>query len=62
VLLISSALALVLANTDVGIARYFPAIREHHLTFSVGDLRLEKSLLHWMNDGLMALLVVALHS
>ena len=62
VLLISSALALVLANTDVGIARYFPAIWEHHLTLSIGGLRLEKSLLHWINDGLMALffLVVGL--
>ncbi len=62
VLLISSALALVLANTDVGIARYFPAIWEHHLTLSIGGLTLEKSLLHWINDGLMALffLVVGL--
>ncbi len=62
VLLISSALALLLANTDVGIARYFPAIWEHHLTFSLGSLHLEKSLLHWINDGLMTLffLVVGL--
>jgi NhaA family Na+:H+ antiporter len=55
ILLVVSALALVLANTDTGIARYFPAIWEHSLRFSIGDFALEKSLEHWINDGLMAL-------
>ncbi|MCC3156488.1 Na+/H+ antiporter NhaA [Hymenobacter sp. 15J16-1T3B] len=53
VLLFSAALALLLANTSWGPARYFPAIWDEHLQLSVGRLVLNKSLLHWINDGLM---------
>lgn len=53
VLLISSVLALVLANLDWGPARYFPAIWESNLRLAINGFVLEKSLLHWINDGLM---------
>ncbi|MGF7215749.1 NhaA family Na+:H+ antiporter [Spirosoma lacussanchae] len=55
ILLLSSIVALLLANTDVGIGRYFPAIWENHFSIAVGSFQLEKSLSHWVNDGLMAL-------
>lgn len=54
VLMGSAALALVLANTDLALARYFPAIWDTHLRLAVGGLVLDHSLLHWINDGLMA--------
>ncbi|MBD2715186.1 Na+/H+ antiporter NhaA [Microvirga sp. STR05] len=53
VLLLSSVLALVLANLDWGPARYFPAIWESPLRLAINEFVLEKSLLHWINDGLM---------
>ena len=52
--MISSLAALVLANTDWGVARYFPAIWESHLRVAINGFVLDKSLLHWINDGLMA--------
>jgi len=55
VLMISAGLALVLANVDWGIARYFPAIWEEHLRISFHGWALDKSLLHWINDGLMTI-------
>lgn len=55
VLLSVSVLVLLLANTTVGVARYFPAIWDSTLSVSVSNFRLEKSLTHWINDGLMAL-------
>ena len=62
VLLLSAALALVLANADWGVARYFPAVWETHLHVPLPGLVLNKSLLHWINDGLMTVffLVVGL--
>lgn len=55
VLLISAVLALVLANTEWGPARYFPALWDEHLRISLSSFVLDKSLLHWINDGLMAI-------
>lgn len=55
VLLLSSLLALILANSSVGIARYFPQIWDSVLAISVGGIQLTKSLSHWVNDGLMVL-------
>ncbi|SDY59509.1 Na+/H+ antiporter NhaA [Hymenobacter psychrophilus] len=52
-LLASTALALVLANTNWGLARYFPAIWSEHLRITVHNLVLDHTLLHWINDGLM---------
>lgn len=54
-LLLSAALALLLANTSWGVARYFPAVWEEHLRVSLNGLVLDKSLLHWINDGLMTI-------
>ncbi|WP_345223355.1 Na+/H+ antiporter NhaA [Hymenobacter koreensis] len=54
VLMGSAVLALVLANVDWGVARYFPAVWDTHLRVAVGGLVLDHSLLHWINDGLMA--------
>jgi NhaA family Na+:H+ antiporter len=51
VLLLGTGLALLLANTDWGPARYFPGI--WNVELDLGPLH--KSLLHWINDGLMAL-------
>ncbi|GAA3936172.1 Na+/H+ antiporter NhaA [Hymenobacter algoricola] len=53
VLLLSAVLALVLANTSWGPARYFPALWDEHLRLAFNGLVLDKSLLHWINDGLM---------
>ncbi|MBD2766483.1 Na+/H+ antiporter NhaA [Hymenobacter sp. BT664] len=55
VLMLSAGLALVLANTSWGVARYFPGLWEEHLRISLNGLVLDKSLLHWINDGLMAI-------
>lgn len=55
VLLAVSVLALGLANTDAGVAAYFPAIWETPLGITVGAFSLSKPLTHWINDGLMAL-------
>ncbi|MDO7873222.1 Na+/H+ antiporter NhaA [Hymenobacter sp. ASUV-10] len=53
VLLASAALALLLANTSWGPARYFPAVWNEHLRIALGSVVLDESLLHWINDGLM---------
>ena len=53
VLMFSAVLALVLANITWGPARYFPAVWDEHLRLSFNGLVLDKSLLHWINDGLM---------
>lgn len=53
VLLAVSALALLLANTNWGPARYFPAVWDEHLRIALGSVVLDESLLHWINDGLM---------
>lgn len=55
VLLLSSLLALALANSTVGVARYFPQLWDNVLSISVGGIQLIKSLSHWVNDGLMVL-------
>jgi len=53
VLLLSALLALLLANTNWGVGQYFPAIWDEHLKIAVNGFELDKSLLHWINDGLM---------
>jgi len=54
-LLFSSILALLLANSTWGIASHFPAIWEQQLRIAINGFVLEKSLLHWINDGLMTI-------
>jgi len=53
VLLLSAVLALVLANTEWGPARYFPALWDEHLRVALPGLVLDHTLLQWINDGLM---------
>ncbi|WP_240737423.1 Na+/H+ antiporter NhaA [Hymenobacter metallicola] len=53
VLMISAILALVLANTDWGPARYFPAIWDQHLRLAVNGYALDHTVVEWINDGLM---------
>lgn len=53
VLMAAAALALVIANTPWA-GLYF-GVLEHHLKFAVGPLVLDESVLHWINDGLMAI-------
>ncbi len=55
VLLVSSLVALGLANSNIGIAQYFPELWENTFSITIGDLALNKTLSHWINDGLMAL-------
>ncbi|GAA4356354.1 Na+/H+ antiporter NhaA [Hymenobacter saemangeumensis] len=53
-LMFSAALALVLANISWGPAQYFPAVWDTHLRVAFNSVVLDHSLLHWINDGLMA--------
>lgn len=53
VLMAAAALALVLANSPLAGA-YFAALT-HHVGFALGPVKLDESVLHWINDGLMAL-------
>ncbi|RZK47141.1 MAG: Na+/H+ antiporter NhaA, partial [Hymenobacter sp.] len=55
VLLISALLALLLANTSWGPARYFPALWDQHLRLAIGGFVLDHTLLQWINDGLMTI-------
>ncbi len=52
-LMLTAIVALVLANSPL--ASTYHHLIELPLGVGVGDLRLEKSLHHWVNDGLMAL-------
>lgn len=52
VLMAAAALALVVANTPLAGA-YF-SVLGHHLGFSLGPVSLDESVMHWINDGLMA--------
>lgn len=51
ILLVCAGLALLLANTSWGPARYFPAVWDEPVRIGF----LQESLLHWVNDGLMTL-------
>jgi NhaA family Na+:H+ antiporter len=51
-LLAAAALALVISNSPL--ASPYEALLELHFGPTIGPLSLEKSLLHWINDGLMA--------
>jgi len=53
VLMASALLALLLANTSWGPARYFPAIWDQHLRLALNGYALDHTLLQWINDGLM---------
>jgi NhaA family Na+:H+ antiporter len=51
-LLIAAALALIISNSPL--AAVYEALLHLHFGPTIGALSLEKSLLHWINDGLMA--------
>jgi Na+:H+ antiporter, NhaA family len=53
VLLAAAALAFVLTNSPL--ADHYLRFFELHLSLKLGDLGLDKSLGHWINDGLMAI-------
>ncbi|WJW74796.1 Na+/H+ antiporter NhaA [Thiohalobacter sp. IOR34] len=52
-LMATAVLALVLANS--ALAGFYQHLVHTPIAVSIGDWRLEKSLQHWVNDGLMAL-------
>ncbi|ADG10313.1 Na+/H+ antiporter NhaA [Caulobacter segnis] len=52
VLMVAAALALIIANTPL--AGVYFSFLGHHLGFSLGPVSLDESVLHWINDGLMA--------
>lgn len=52
-LLFFTVVALVWANSIWG--NYYNEFLNYHLTIGIGDFELSKSLLHWINDGLMAI-------
>lgn len=49
----ATVLALLLANSPLRAA--YEAVLGVHIAFSVGSFALDESVLHWINDGLMAL-------
>ena len=53
VLMVAATLALVVANSPLAPA-YFAALQTH-FGFAVGPVHLDESVIHWINDGLMAL-------
>lgn len=53
VLMFFTILALILSNSDVG--EYFISYWQRYFGLQFGDWSLNKSLLHWINDGLMAI-------
>lgn len=53
VLMAAAALALIVANS--GLAPWYFAALDTKVGFSLGPLVLRESVLHWINDGLMAL-------
>lgn len=53
VLMVAAALALIVANSPLAGA-YFKAL-DLHFGFALGPVHLDESVLHWINDGLMAL-------
>lgn len=51
VLFVAAAAALILANSAA--APLYGALLDTHVSLRVGELGLDKTLLHWINDGLM---------
>src|SRR5919199_298856 len=53
VLMVATSIALGLANSPLADA--YNAVLETHIVISIGAFRLDDSVLHWINDGLMAI-------
>jgi len=54
ILLFFAALALIVANSPLG-HTYHHFLHETYLTIKVGALGVDKHIIHWINDGLMAI-------
>jgi NhaA family Na+:H+ antiporter len=52
-MMLAAALALIVSNS--ALAPYYSAFIELPVSIRVGELKLDKPLLHWINDGLMAI-------
>jgi NhaA family Na+:H+ antiporter len=52
-LLVATLLALALANSPLNV--FYDSVIHTPVSFRVGSLALDKTLLHWVNDGLMAI-------
>jgi Na+:H+ antiporter, NhaA family len=52
VLIVATLVALVLANS--GLAPMYTAVLDAHIRIAVGPWAVDESVLHWINDGLMA--------
>ncbi len=52
-LLMAAMLALLLANSPL--ASLYGALLDTHLSVKIGEWGIDKNLLHWINDGLMAI-------
>lgn len=52
-LLMAALLALLLANSPL--ASLYGALLDTHLSVKIGEWGIDKNLLHWINDGLMAI-------
>ncbi len=53
VLLVAAVAALILANSSL--APLYGALLDTHVSVRIGEWGLDKNLLHWINDGLMAI-------
>jgi Na+:H+ antiporter, NhaA family len=53
VLIAATVIALVLANSPL--RDVYAAVLDAHIGITIGPLQLDESVLHWINDGLMAL-------
>ena len=53
VLMVATVLALILANSPL--ADEYDALLHAHLSISLGPFQIDESLVHWINDGLMAI-------
>jgi Na+:H+ antiporter, NhaA family len=52
-LLAATALALFISNS--GLAVFYDRVQDAHVTLGIAPLQLDKTILHWVNDGLMVL-------
>lgn len=54
-LLLGTVCALLVTNTSSHLADWYHELLHLHIHIQVGNFKIEKHLLHWINDGLMAL-------
>ena len=54
ILLLCAVIAMIIANSPLADI-YFHTLHETKAIFGIGGLVLEKSIIHWINDGLMAI-------